>query len=106
MSDIFPDWYNPITTINSTATVVSSTDSKVALNKLGNRRYMRLTNLGPNTEFLAFKSVNAVKAVGLRLASGETWESSIPLGNPITDTVSVISSASATNQRLLKVECY
>lgn len=104
MSGIFPDWFSPITTINHSQTVVSSTDSKVAMVSRPARQYMRLTNLGPNTEFLAFKSTNAVKSQNFRLGSGETFETT--LGNRIVDTVSVISSASATGQRLLKMETY
>ena len=106
MSGVFPGWYDTVTTINTSQTVVSSTDSKVALGTRAGRQYLRLTNLGPKAEFLAFKSTNAVKGQNFRLGTGENWESSPAFGNLIADSVSVISSESSTIQRLLKMECY
>lgn len=102
----FPNWYGAVSSISSSVTVVSSTDSKVTMNKRANRRYLRVTNLGPNPCYFGFQSTDAVKASGFRLGSEETFESSVPIGNLIVDTVSVISSASSTGQRLLHFEAY
>ena len=103
MSEL-PDWFAPVVTINTSQTVVSSTSSTVTLPKKSGRQYLRLTNLGPYTEFLNFKSKDAVKRENFRLANGETFETT--LGNRIVDTISVISSASSTSQRILKMETY
>ena len=103
MSGIFPDWFSPVTTINSSQTVVSATTSKVSLPTRPGRQYLKLTNLGPNTAFVNFKSLDA-DTDAFRLANGEILEST--LGFRIVDTVSVIASTSATAQRLLKIEAY